>query len=98
MLDIALIIPELQKYGGAERVLLECMVRWQHRHKLTLYSSNTNPDLLAETGVDKVTLRSLSPPFDDKHEVLLNSTLLPKIWKLEIGHHDIYHSHLWPTI
>jgi glycosyltransferase involved in cell wall biosynthesis len=97
MLDIGIIIPELQKYGGAERVLIECMRRWQRRHRLTLYSTNTNLGLLAEAGIDAVTCRPLSPPFDGDHAVLLNSTLLPKIWEGEVGQHDIYHTHLWPT-
>jgi len=97
MLDIGIIIPELQKYGGAERVLIECMRRWQRRHRLTLYSTNTNLRLLAEAGIDAVTSRLLSPPFDGDHAVLLNSTLLPKIWEGEVGQHDIYHTHLWPT-
>src|SRR5687767_7289268 len=97
MLDIGIIIPELQKYGGAERLLIECMRRWQRRHRLTLYSTNTNLGLLAEAGVDAITCRPLSLPFDGDHAVLLNSTLLPKIWEGEVGHHDIYHTHLWPT-
>src|SRR5262245_1804025 len=97
MLDIGVVIPEMQKYGGAERVLIECLRRWQDRHSITLYSSNTNLVLLAEAGVSKIASKPLSPPFDGKHAVLLNSTLLPKIWETEIGHHDIYHTHLWPT-
>jgi glycosyltransferase involved in cell wall biosynthesis len=96
-MDIAVIIPELQKYGGAERVLLECLRRWQNRHRITLYSTATNYDLLAEAGVRKVQVESLSPPFGGEHAVLLNATLLPKIWEGEIGHHEIYHGHLWPT-
>jgi glycosyltransferase involved in cell wall biosynthesis len=97
MLDIGVIIPELRKYGGAERVLLECLRRWQHRHRFTLYSTNTNLELLAEAGISSIECRHLSPPFGGEHAVLLNSTLLPKIWETEVGHHDIYHTHLWPT-
>jgi len=29
--------------------------------------------------------------------ILLNAVLLPKIWRKEIGLHDLYHAHLWPT-
>ena len=97
MLNIGVIIPELRKYGGAERFLIECLKRWQVRHQLTLYSASTNPNLLAEAGIKAIRCMPLSPPFDGEHAVLLNSTLLPKIWETEIGHHDIYHTHLWPT-
>lgn len=36
MLDIGIVIPQLAKYGGAERLLIECLARWQHKHKLKL--------------------------------------------------------------
>ena len=97
MLDIGVIIPELQKYGGAERVLIECLRRWQKRHRLTLYSTQTNSKLLAESGVKNVALRSLTRRFEGDHATVLNATLLPKIWEGEIGSHDVYHAHLWPT-
>jgi glycosyltransferase involved in cell wall biosynthesis len=96
MLDIGIIIPELSKYGGAERLLIECLVRWQHKHRLTVYSGRFNEKLLTEVGVHRVTLRALTPPFEGENSIVLNATLLPKIWECEIGRHDIYHSHLWP--
>jgi glycosyltransferase involved in cell wall biosynthesis len=97
-LDLAVIIPELAKYGGAERLLIECVARWQHRHDITIYSSNTNQQLLREHGVDRcVKVKTLSPYFEGQHSILLNAVLLPKVWEREIGSHDIYHTHLWPT-
>ncbi len=57
-----------------------------------------NPDLLAEHGIGKkVQLARLSPYLEGQHSILLNTALLPKIWEQEIGKHDIYHTHLWPT-
>ena len=97
MLDIAIIIPDLKKYGGAERLLLECLVRWQHIHDLTVYSTSFNEELFAEVGLVRARMRQLTPRFEGEHATLLNATLLPKIWEREIGFHDIYHSHLWPT-
>jgi hypothetical protein len=47
-LSMAVIIPELAKYGGAERYLIECVSRWQKLHDITIYSSVVNADLLAE--------------------------------------------------
>ncbi len=97
-LDLAIIIPTLDKYGGAERYLIECVRYWQDRHDITIYSSSINEELLGEHGVgDAVSLCKLSPYFDDGHSMLLNALLLPKIWREEIGKHDIYHTHLWPT-
>lgn len=97
-LDIGIIIPELTKYGGAERFLIECVSRWQHIHRLTLYASKFNLQLLKEHRVgNDVTLVQLSPYFKGENSFLLNSVLLPKIWEHEIDMHDIYHTHLWPT-
>jgi len=97
-LDIAVVIPELAKYGGAERYLIECMARWQHKHELTIYSSKIDAELLREHGIGKnVKTAYLSPYFEGAHSILLNGVLLPKIWELEIAEHDIYHTHLWPT-
>jgi len=96
MLDIGIIIPELAKYGGAERLLVECLVRWQHQHRLTVYTAVVDEGLLAEAGLHKVTLRKLRPPFEGENSVILNAALLPKIWEGQVGVHDVYHAHLWP--
>ena len=97
-LDMAVIIPELAKYGGAERFLIECVARWQEWHDITIYSSVINADLLNEHGISKkVRLSRLSPYLSGQHSILLNTALLPKIWEQEIGKHDVYHTHLWPT-
>src|SRR5947208_838838 len=97
-LSLGVIIPELSKYGGAERYLIECVSRWQDLHDITIYASIINSDLLAEHGIGKkVKLCPLSPYFEGQHSILLNTALLPKVWEQEIGKHDIYHTHLWPT-
>jgi glycosyltransferase involved in cell wall biosynthesis len=98
MLDIALVIPELVKYGGAERFLMECAARWQRRHRITIYATDFNGPMLREHHVgDEVTLVHLSPYFEGEHAALLNCVLLPKLWEHEIGTHDVYNTHLWPT-
>ncbi|MEW9805686.1 glycosyltransferase [Mesorhizobium sp. ZMM04-5] len=97
-LDLALVIPSLEKYGGAERVVIECLARWQKRHRITLYSAAINDRLLEEHGItDRVSRRLLTPFFEGEHALLLNAVLLPKLWRDEIGTHEIYHTHLWPT-
>src|SRR5690606_15685208 len=51
-----------------------------------------------EHGVtDAVRRVSLSPYFDGDHAFVLNGVLLPKIWENEVGEHQLYHTHLWPT-
>lgn len=97
-LDIAVIIPELAKYGGAERYLIECVRRWQDRHAITIYASKINEQLLAEHGISRgVKTSRIAPYFDGPHSILLNTALLPKVWEQEIAVHDVYHTHLWPT-
>lgn len=97
-LNLGIIIPFLEKYGGAERYLIECVARWQSKHDITIYSTKINDRLLAEHGIEDHVRRSeLTPYFDDEHSMLLNALLLPKIWREEIGRHDLYHTHLWPS-
>ena len=97
-LDLAVIIPSLDKYGGAERFVIECVRRWQHRHQVTLYSTAFDEALLREHDIgDHVRRMRLSPQFDGEHALLLNATFLPRLWRDEIGPHELYHTHLWPT-
>ena len=97
-MDLAVIIPFLEKYGGAERYLIECVRYWQNRHDITLYATSINDKLLSEHGIGSEIQRcQLTPYFEGEHSMLLNSVLLPKIWQKEIGRHDLYHTHLWPT-
>ena len=97
-LDLAIIIPILAKYGGAERYLIECVRYWQDRHDMTIYSTVINRALLEEHGIgDYVKCAVLTPYFEGEHSMLLNALLLPRIWRNEIGRHDLYHAHLWPT-
>jgi len=96
-LSVGVIIPELRKYGGAERFLIECLVRWQFDHDITVYASVFDQELLSRSGLQYIKTSLLSPQFEGEHATLLNAILLPKIWQSEVGQHDVYHSHLWPT-
>ena len=98
MLDIGIIVPELAKYGGAERLLIECVVRWQREHAITIYAAGFDENILREHGISQhVKLVKISSHFEGPHSIVLNAVLLPKIWEQEIGKHDVYHGHLWPT-
>lgn len=97
-LNIGIVIPLLEKYGGAERYLMECVRHWQHRHEITIYAAAFNYDLLRESGIgDSVKLIEIAPSFQGAHAFLLNAVLLPKLWRQRIGRHDVFHTHLWPT-
>jgi len=97
-LNVGIIIPALEKHGGAERYLIECVKYWQQRHEITIYATAFNRDLLSEIGIgSSVKLVELAPPFEGEHAFLLNAVLLPKLWRQRIGRHDVYHTHLWPT-
>jgi glycosyltransferase involved in cell wall biosynthesis len=97
-LNLGIIIPELEKYGGAERYLIECVKVWQSRHNVTIYSAVFNHDMLRESMIhDTVKLVEIARSFAGEHAFFLNAVLLPKLWRQQIGRHDVYHSHLWPT-
>jgi glycosyltransferase involved in cell wall biosynthesis len=97
-LNLGIIIPSLEKHGGAERFVIECVKHWQHRHVITIYATAFNRDLLRASGIESsVNLFELTSNFEGEHAFLTNAVLLPKIWRQEIGRHDVYHTHLWPT-
>lgn len=97
-MNLGIVIPQLEKYGGAERFLVECLRLWQYRHDITLYATVIKDEMLREHGVtDVVTRSTLTGYFQGEHSMLLNALLLPKIWKEEIGRHELYHTHLWPA-
>lgn len=97
-IDIGIIIPRLEKYGGAERFVIECVRHWQHRHAVTIYAMTFDRDLLTEHGIgDGVRMVELPGNLETEHAFVLNAVLLPKLWRQKIGRHDVYHTHLWPT-
>jgi glycosyltransferase involved in cell wall biosynthesis len=99
MRDIGVIIPRLDRHGGAERFAIECIARWQQVCAITVYATQFDVGLLGKHGIDteRVRLVSLTPLFTGPQGPLLNGALLPKIWEQEIGAHDLYHAHQWPT-
>ena len=72
-MNLAVIMNELSKYGGSEKVVVECLRRWQHKHDITLYSTQINDALLREHGVTDVAYRYLTPYFTGENSLLLNS-------------------------
>ncbi|HEY9830981.1 MAG TPA: hypothetical protein V6D26_10395, partial [Stenomitos sp.] len=72
-LDLAIIIPELVKYGGAERVVIECLARWQHHHRITLYATSINDRVVREFCPEtRFKFVQLSPYFQGDHAFFLN--------------------------
>jgi glycosyltransferase involved in cell wall biosynthesis len=97
-MDLGIIIPSLEKYGGAERFVIECVKHWQCRHDITIYATAFDRGLLKASGVgDFVKLVELTRNFEGEHSFITNAVLLPKVWRQEIGRHDVYHAHLWST-
>lgn len=96
MLDIAVITPRAAGYGGSQRLIAECISRWQLRHKVTLYASVMDKAYLREHGVDLDRIRRvrISAPYQGAEAAILNYTLVPKLWAQEVGDHDVYHTHL----
>ena len=70
MLDLAIIIPQVTSYGGAELFALECIRRWQYRQQITLYTTQVNQALLTELEIDPrmVQIVQLSTGFTVKLE------------------------------
>lgn len=98
-MDIAVVIPKLVTHGGAERYALECMKRWTKDNQITLYTSALNNTLLEEAGlIDRIRIFKLTPMKDSGEDhFVLDRTALPRRWTAEIGLHEVYNLHLFPT-
>jgi len=103
-LSLAVIVPDLGRLGGAERLALECVRRWQQRHEVTLYSRRFDEPTLADHGIGRgVARRTLSSQLQPAgrglgglEQRVLDAVLLPRIWSQELGDHDVYLGHQWP--
>ena len=50
-MDIAVILPQLVKAGGAEYFALQCIRNWQQAYSITIYSVSINVKLLKSFGI-----------------------------------------------
>jgi len=101
-LSLGVIVPDLSAGGGAERLALQCIARWQHRHRITLYSTDFDPRLLAAMGVE-VPCRTLSRSLTrgghaGRTARLLDALVSPRIWDTELERHDVYLGHQWRSL
>ena len=100
-INLGIITERLQNYGGSEIYLLECLRRWQDELDIVVYTTNFNPALFREYGIneDKVRVRMLEQIQSDKARFGLLDELVvnPRIWERQIGQHDLYFQYLFPT-
>jgi glycosyltransferase involved in cell wall biosynthesis len=95
-MDIAMIIPKLDSIGGGEKFFMECLVRWQTKNDITIYTTSLNENLIEEFGIES-DVKIIEPIVKNKG---LNFMTLPfEMGKLsdKIGNHEVYNTHLFPT-
>jgi glycosyltransferase involved in cell wall biosynthesis len=99
--SLGVITEQLQNYGGSEIYLLECMRRWQHEIDVVVYTTQFNPELFAEYGIDgdRVRVHMLKQIESEKVRFSLLDELVigPRLWERQIGQHDLYFHYLFPT-
>jgi glycosyltransferase involved in cell wall biosynthesis len=100
-INLGIITERLQNYGGSEIYLLECLRRWQDELEIVVYTTQFNPELFREYGIDedKVGVRKLDQIRSDKTRFGLLDELVvnPRVWERQIGQHDLYFQYLFPT-
>lgn len=98
-LSIGVIAPDLSLAGGAERLALQCVRRWQDRHRVTLYSRAFDEGLLEDLGLSALPRHGLAAAVDPRGRSraawLLDAHVLPRVWSRELGAHDVYLGHQW---
>jgi glycosyltransferase involved in cell wall biosynthesis len=99
-MDLAVVTPQLNFYGGSEIYLLECLKRWCKNNKITLYTPRFNKRLFREFGIgdsiDVIKLPSARTP-DRRFRLFHEIAVLPRIWEQKIQAHDLYFLYLFPT-
>jgi glycosyltransferase involved in cell wall biosynthesis len=94
--DIGVVFPRLEFLGGAERVALEFMRRWQKDHDITLYALRVDRGLLEEFGVD-VEVVECGRVFPRIFSNTLSLMLSCRTMKSSIGVHDAFFLNNFPA-
>lgn len=91
-----MIIPRLESIGGGEKFFMECLLRWQNKNDITIYTTYLNENLIEEFGI-KSDIEIIKPLIKNKG---INLMTLPfEMGRLsdKIGNHEVYNPHLFPT-
>ena len=99
-MDLAVVTPQLNGYGGSEIYLLECLKRWQVEAKVTVYTPSFHKALFKEFGIGpnvRVVKLPSAQTRDHRFKLFNEIVVMPRIWEQHIGQHDLYFNYLFPT-
>ncbi len=99
-MNIGIVIPQLNSYGGAEIYLLECLKRWQKHAEIVVYTPSFQKRLFKEFGIDsnvKVINLHLPRTSNKRFGLFEEVLVMPRIWEQQIQKHDLYFLYLFPT-
>jgi glycosyltransferase involved in cell wall biosynthesis len=97
-MNLGIVTPQLNHYGGSEVYLLECLRRWQHEMDITLYTPLYRRSLLDEFEVGaRVKVVKLPGGRQGPDAFFYNTVVLPRVWEQLIRPHDLYFLYLFPT-
>ncbi|HVN28409.1 MAG TPA: hypothetical protein VMT64_07985, partial [Candidatus Binataceae bacterium] len=97
-MNLGVVTPQLEHYGGSEIYLLECLRRWQHDLDITLYTPICRRRLLDEFEVGpRVRVVKLPGGRVGRDAFFYNTIVLPRVWEQLIHPHDLYFLYLFPT-
>ena len=97
-MNLGIVTPQLNHYGGSEVYLLECLRRWQEAVDITLYTPFLRRDLLDEFEIaSRVKVVKLPRGRTGPDAFFYNTVVLPRLWEQVIGPHDLYFLYLFPT-
>ena len=78
-MDLWHFVPRLDEYGGAQLLAMECVVRWQASHRITLYSPTVSREFPRAWRRSRLRRGGASSPFwTGPNCYLLNHLLLPR--------------------
>jgi glycosyltransferase involved in cell wall biosynthesis len=97
-MNLGVVTPQLNHYGGSEVYLLECLRRWQGEIDVTLYTPFYRRDLISEFHVSsRVKVVRLPRGRTGRDAFFYNTVVLPRVWEQMIRPHDLYFLYLFPT-
>jgi len=96
-MDIAFVIPKLDKIGGAEKYFYKIVKYFKRKHKVTVYALKFNPINFPELK-SVVKVIDASPKLgDDKLSTILEVFAVTNMGKRIPMNHDLYNFHIFPT-
>ncbi len=93
-MDIAIIQPDLSNYSGGTKFVIECMLRWQKKNDVTIYTTTFDKKVLDENPLESE-IKIIKPYIN--YQSFISLTFQTNKLSKQIGEHEIYNPQSFPA-